>query len=416
MIHGDQKLPQCLNIGTSGGPGFSTRVRGEDTGYQRRTPVWTKSVGTPGQGAQIYEGPSKVQYRGRKLNLSAEDYAEILSMFWTCYGRGYGFRFKDPADWSTHPDGDKLPNIFDFSHYTELRKQQGTERRWLLAKQYVESTFEEGIFARVITRPMRPSIDSEAVLALFPQGGPVSSTTGSPIWVHGIDFTTDFDTGEMRIHDDQALPAPGSQVYACFTFHVPAYFGGDRLVGILAETQERTSINELLIIESPIDNDHGDGSRRFGGWHNVDYNAQDEYLNVGTYWIDVGDGAFQQFDGMPASRAIILPEVTLPPYAWPSAQTPYQNPFGVRPPQFINPKGGPYLKIWNNGPNPIAIAQAANGPNYGNGSQVAGYHLAIVDDLPGGLKPGGVAEFRVAQLWDDSGASVEQRQSLWEAV
>jgi uncharacterized protein (TIGR02217 family) len=81
-IH-DVRLPEDIERGAKGGPGFLTQIVTMSSGREQRNAEW-----------QVARASYNVGYGVRKI----EDVRTILAFFYARKGRAFGFRFKDWAD------------------------------------------------------------------------------------------------------------------------------------------------------------------------------------------------------------------------------------------------------------------------------------------------------------------------------
>lgn len=88
MAFQDTRLPENVERGAQGGPGFSTTVVGRKSGHENRNINWsqTRSSYDIGYGLQ------------RKGAGAAYDFSTVLAFFYAMNGKGHSFRFKDWSD------------------------------------------------------------------------------------------------------------------------------------------------------------------------------------------------------------------------------------------------------------------------------------------------------------------------------
>lgn len=80
----EQRLPDHIAYGMSGGPTFSTTVIESHVGREQRNVNWSKA-----RWKWSFDGPLR----------DMSDYDDLRAFFTVVQGRYYGFRFKDPFDY-----------------------------------------------------------------------------------------------------------------------------------------------------------------------------------------------------------------------------------------------------------------------------------------------------------------------------
>lgn len=108
MAFNETRLPDDVEKGASGGPGFKTSVTVRSSGKEQRIGEWSTTRGAWDVGYGI---------------LNKEDFAVVLAVFYAQRGRLDGFRFKDWSDFELADQqialGDDTTTIFQiFKRYT----------------------------------------------------------------------------------------------------------------------------------------------------------------------------------------------------------------------------------------------------------------------------------------------------------
>lgn len=199
-IH-DIRLPEDIEQGAVGGPGFLTTVVAMGSGQEQRNSEWARAK----QRWQIGYG---IQ---RKTQFQA-----VLNFFYARRGRAYGFLFKD---WSDYEAED--------AHLGVGNSTTGSDGNadYQLIKTYEDA---EGSYLRKITRPV------SATLTVEVNGSPSVNWT----LVDGgiVRFTTGF------------RPLTGQVVTASYEFDVPVRFNVDNMKVALIWA-DAGSVPDLEIVE-----------------------------------------------------------------------------------------------------------------------------------------------------------------------
>lgn len=181
----DVSFPLAVGLRASGGPEFSTTVIETASGFEQRNVNW---------------GDARLRYDAGLGVRSEADLLLVLEFFRARRGRAYGFRFRDPLDFSSAPAG-AAPTPTDQA----LGTGDGVRTGFHLLKRYGEI---DGGNVRRITRPVQQSV-RVAVNGLEQLEG----------WTLGT-------AGEVRFTQ---APPPGSVVTAGFLFDTPVRFASDQL-------------------------------------------------------------------------------------------------------------------------------------------------------------------------------------------
>jgi uncharacterized protein (TIGR02217 family) len=193
--------------GAEGGPQFKTRILELDSGDEQRNIQWQRTRGA----WDISYGISS------KSLLNA-----VIAFFYARWGRAYGFRFKDWADF-------QIGNTFTDDPATKQSIGVGDAGNFLfqIYKQYDSGGFN---FQRKITRPVSGSL-------LVWVGGVLKTET--------TDYTVNYGTGLITF-----VIAPGDDVDVSVIceFDVPVRFDVDKL-DITSQTYDAIQIGSISILE-----------------------------------------------------------------------------------------------------------------------------------------------------------------------
>jgi uncharacterized protein (TIGR02217 family) len=242
MSFHDLVFPENLSFGTRGGAGFATSVIPSDSGMEKRASHWENQK-------------SRIQYDVAKSVQTESDIATLLDFYLCVRGSACGFRFKDPTDFSSAPDGTTTPS-------TVLHAQQakaiapdanGYTRKFQLHKKYDDLDYGENYLGvlREITKPIAPGQAGHKIQVYV--GGALGwestdAGVGVAPTVESDGLTTvaiDYDLGTI------ILDAPQQYVSVGFTFHVPARFGQevDDGLNISWQTGGTYQVDTLPIVE-----------------------------------------------------------------------------------------------------------------------------------------------------------------------
>jgi len=193
----DVRLPDDIERGASGGPGFKTTVITLASGHEKRNVEWSQQRGRwdIGYGIQSLDG-----------------LGDVVDFFYARQGRAFGFRFKD---WSDFEITDKQP----------IGTGDGLEVEFQIFKRYSSGGID---FDRTITKPVSGTVKP------FLDG--VEQTSG---------FTVDNTTGIITF---DTAPGAGVEVQVECEFDTPVRFDTDNL-DISVETFSAGAIPSISIIE-----------------------------------------------------------------------------------------------------------------------------------------------------------------------
>lgn len=172
----DVRLPDDVERGASGGPGFLTTIVALSSGFEQRNARWALERGRWNVGYGV----------GRK-----DLYSRILEFYRARRGRLFGFRFKDFAD-------------FELTNGV-IGQGNGSDTQFQLVRIYADIG---GSYTRPLNKPV------ENTTRIFLDG------------VETMDFTVDTSTGVVTL---ATAPANGVEVTATCEFDVPVRFADDNL-------------------------------------------------------------------------------------------------------------------------------------------------------------------------------------------
>ena len=168
------QFPPGISYGFSGGPEYSTDVVTTDSGYEQRNINWATA---------------RAKYTASFSAIPEAMKDTLLAFFRNRYGKAYGFRYKDWADY------------IGIGQY--LGKGDGTNMKFPLQKTYIDHG-GYGV-VRKITKPVAGSVI---------------------VYVNSVvvSFTVDTTTGIVTLAQ---APAQNAVVSADFEFDVPVRFDSD---------------------------------------------------------------------------------------------------------------------------------------------------------------------------------------------
>lgn len=187
-------FPEDISYGSSGGPGFNTTILELASGHEQRNINWSEQKAT-------YEASHGVKTRAQM--------EELIDFFYARWGKAYGFRFKDWADFQCVDEqigiGDGATTVFQ------------------MIKVYEPAGFP---FTRTI-RKLNPGT--------------------TVVQVNGVNaaFTSDDNSGLITL---TGAPAAGAVITASCEFHVPVRFDIDDMK-ITHDAFETMSWPSIPIVE-----------------------------------------------------------------------------------------------------------------------------------------------------------------------
>jgi uncharacterized protein (TIGR02217 family) len=185
----DVRFPLRLSLGTSGGPVRRTDVVNLSNGRESRNSRWKDA-------RRSYDAGSGIR--------SVGDLYEVMEFFEARGGELYGFRFRDPVDWTSGRPGAVVTALDQ-----AIGVGDGSARNFQLTKTYGDAG---GRSIRPIAKPAANTVK---------------------IAVNGVrlaeqDFSCDPATGMVTLSAN-AVPRSGISITAGFEFDVPVRFATDRI-------------------------------------------------------------------------------------------------------------------------------------------------------------------------------------------
>lgn len=202
MAFHDVRLPEDIERGAMGGPGFKTTVLPLSGGHEKRNIDWqtTRAKYDVGYGIE-----------------SKEDYSDVLEFFYCRQGRAHSFRFKDWSDYQLGTSGNPVT----------IHTGDGSTTTYQIRKPYVSG-------ATTFYRNLEKIVNG--TLEVYVNGVLQTITTH---------YTVDLLTGILTF---VTPPGNGLSVGVACEFDVPVRFDVDQLE-ISIETFDAGSIPNIMIIE-----------------------------------------------------------------------------------------------------------------------------------------------------------------------
>ena len=190
MVIKEIRFPTDIAYGSKGGPGYSTVISQTASGYESAILNWSKS-----------RHRYNVAY-GERTQAQLE---AVLAFFHAVRGRGYGFRFKDWADYKSCADS-ATPTATDQA----IGTGNGATATFQLYKLY---SYGGETYSRPITKPVSGTV-KVAVAG-------VAKTITTHFTVSTVTGIVTFTAGN--------IPTTGQAITAGYEFDVPARFDSDIL-------------------------------------------------------------------------------------------------------------------------------------------------------------------------------------------
>lgn len=190
----DVRFPLGVSFGATGGPEWRNEIVTLTSGHEKRNARWAHS-------RRHFDAGTGLR--------SLDDLRTVLAFFEARRGSLYGFRFRDPFDFSSAA-GNTPPT----SHDQKIGTGDGVSRKFQLVKHYED-------YIRPITCPVADTV----LIAI--DGAAVGQ---------GEAFTLDPLSGVVTFETDY-VPAKGAIVTAGFLFDVAVRFDTDRLLASIASFQ-----------------------------------------------------------------------------------------------------------------------------------------------------------------------------------
>lgn len=220
MTTHEVRLPESIERGARGGPGFKTIVFPADSGFEQRDIKWA-----------VAKGRWDISYGLLRFdpNTFDQSISELLAFFYARNGRGFAFRFKD---WVDHRIGD--PANPTTSNQT-IGLGDDTTTVFQVFKRYSSGGFNyDRTIVKLVSMTVHVLLDG------------VEKT-------EGVDWTADYNTGLITMAVAPASTGgtgPGGEqvVAVALEFDVRVRFDVDQL-DITAETAEAGSIPAIPLVE-----------------------------------------------------------------------------------------------------------------------------------------------------------------------
>jgi len=183
------RFPLRLSLSTSGGPVRRTDIVNLSNGRESRNSRWRDA-------RRVYDAGSGIR--------SVADLYDVLAFFEARGGELYGFRFRDPVDWTSGRPGAAVTPLDQ-----AIGLGDGVTSAFRLAKTYADAGAGT---VRAIAKPVAGTV----VVAVDGVARP------------GAAFSCDVATGIVTFAAG-AVPPAGAMVTAGFEFDVPVRFATDRI-------------------------------------------------------------------------------------------------------------------------------------------------------------------------------------------
>ncbi|WP_310620729.1 DUF2460 domain-containing protein [Flexibacterium corallicola] len=185
----EEQFPAHISFGASGGPQRLTRVMNLANGHEVRATNWAGS-------RRRYDVGTGIR--------SLDDLRGVLNFFEQVRGRLYGFRFKDPFDYSTSQSGGAISAVDEV-----VGEGDGTKGTFQLLRRYGAG---ENAYERPVLKPVGETLKV--------------AVNGQELHV-GVDVSLEATTGKLTFLN--GAPDAGSVVTAGFEFDTPVRFDSDLL-------------------------------------------------------------------------------------------------------------------------------------------------------------------------------------------
>lgn len=265
-------LPR-FSRGLVGGPGFKTVIQEVADGSEMRISKWQR--------------PKRTFDIGNAID-TPDDFRALLAHYRQVRGSLYGFRMRDPFDWSTHPTHMQEPDPSIVSHRQLIGAGDGTTTTYQLCKRYKCGNVER---VRPITHPQyQGSVNDDGPVP------PAIMTNGDPDTYVNVIFVDDVEQTEGTHYawvqnggqvEFVSAPAAGSAIYWCGTFEIPVRFDQDIDQGLLASmTTSEVFSAELTATELSVPEPFSD-HKWMGGVVAVANTSHDVALDPGRgrVWV-----------------------------------------------------------------------------------------------------------------------------------
>jgi len=199
MAFHEVRFPTDISYGSIGGPGFSTDIIITHGGYEQRNINWAEA---------------RAKYNVAHGVKTAAQLASLIAFFRARQGRGYGFRFKDWADFSGTGE--------------MIATGDGVKTQFQLLRNYTSGNIN---ITRAVDKPVSGTVRVYVNSVLQESGWSVDVTSGMITFV--------------------AAPTNAAVITADFEFDVPVRFDTDQLSARL-DDYGINSWNNISLIEVRI--------------------------------------------------------------------------------------------------------------------------------------------------------------------
>lgn len=151
----EDRLPEQVERGVSGGPGFNTTILSLSGGAEKRNINFSRSRGRWDVGYGIQ---------------TKEDFQEVLGFFYTKFGRGHSFLFKDWSDFEIGVDATDTPQT--------IGTGDGIQTVFPIVRRYATANFT---FDRVLERINASPTPRVFIDAVEQVGGFTVQTTAATV-------------------------------------------------------------------------------------------------------------------------------------------------------------------------------------------------------------------------------------------
>lgn len=295
-------FPVKVSRDARGGPGFATLQRQSSEGWSYRMPRYSRPL---------------CSWDVSHARRSDDFIAYMLKFLRGRRGALRGFRFRDPFDWTTAPDGQSAPSTTDYTHRHCVGAGDGSATQWQLVKWYrpINSRIRR---PRPITRPTYAGVEAEHAIY---------------VWIDGVlkTVTTDYSIGTSNgVLTFTSPPAAGSMIEWAGTFHVASRFDtpwDERSMARLT-TAEVQDILGMPVVEIREAVDFADGIADAGGYRLRQIPASQHCV------LTLSEGMLQDIQPLGSGTKVFLPQ------------------------PLSAPPGGPYVIVRNVGSAALSIVDA----------------------------------------------------------
>ncbi len=211
MAFHDVRLSEDIERGATGGPQFSTTVKGLSSGFEKRNINWEDVRGAWDIGYGLMH---------KDPDITDNNYTAVLNFFYVRQGRAHSFRFKDWSDFE----------IGDFS--------DNTSREFIGTGDNLDTIFQ------IIKRYTSGGINYDRTIAKIVDGTFKLFVNGA-LQTITADYTIDLLTGIVTF---AVAPPAGQLVEVIAEFDVPVRFDVDRF-GITLQQVQAGSVPDLPLVE-----------------------------------------------------------------------------------------------------------------------------------------------------------------------